>query len=98
MRSCSDGCGRIVAHYAQECLPVAPWDTQGLKPLPLAERCGQHHGLCAYRDDDPVRCRSCHANNGSNEVCESCLPSFTQQAKRRATMAAKDKEKTDSEE
>ena len=89
MRSCSDGCGRMVASYAQECVPVAPWDTPGLPARSVADRCSQHHGLCAYRDDDPVRCRMCHKGNGSNEICESCAPRAKTQAKRRATLEAK---------
>jgi hypothetical protein len=59
-RPCSDGCGRQVTNYTQECYPVAPWDTKGLPRRCMNERCGQHNGLCAYRDDDPNRCWKCH--------------------------------------
>ena len=89
MRDCSDGCGKVVASYVQECFPVAPWDTQGLPQRTLAERCAQHHGLCAYRSDDPKRCRHCHNLTGTNELCPSCLPVVTREAKRKATLAAK---------
>lgn len=64
-RLCSDGCGRIVHHYAQECYPVAPWDPKGLEPRAHHERCHTHTRgttvLCAYRDDDPARHDKCHA-------------------------------------
>lgn len=59
-RPCSCGCGRTVTDYTQECYPVAPWDTFGLPPRRMGERCA-HHNHCAYRDDDPARCPRCHA-------------------------------------
>jgi len=89
MRACSDGCGRYVAHYAQECYPVAPWDSPGLPKRILSDRCHHHHGLCSYRDDDPQRCRHFHKDTGSNDTCPSCLPGVTKEAKRQATLAAK---------
>jgi hypothetical protein len=58
-RSCSCGCGKIVTNYSQECTPVAPWDTPGLPPRAMHERCA-NHALCAYRDDEPVLCPGCH--------------------------------------
>ena len=94
MRECSDGCGRTVSHYGQECYPVAPWDSPGLPQRSLADRCGRHHGLCAYRDDDPVRCPVCHAATGSNEICGSCRPRVEKEMKRQATLAAKNAERT----
>ena len=42
--------------------PVAPWDTPGLSPRTMAERCARHKH-CAYRDDDPARCPLCHTTN-----------------------------------
>lgn len=62
MRDCSDGCGRVVAHWKLECFPVAPWDTKGLPPKKLEDRCSQHRNLCAYREDDPARCSRCHSS------------------------------------
>jgi hypothetical protein len=70
-RPCSDGCGKLVRHYREECYPVAPWDPTDLPPCTLSERCNRHlptkgrsaEGqipLCAYRDDDPARCSNCH--------------------------------------
>ena len=40
--------------------PVALWDTPGLPPRTMDERCARHKH-CAYRDDDPARCPICHA-------------------------------------
>jgi hypothetical protein len=37
-----------------------PWDPPRLAPVPDAERCPHHRGLCAYRADDPARCPRCH--------------------------------------
>ncbi len=70
-RPCSDGCGRTVKNYTEECSPVAPWDSPGLPPRPMGERCTTHAGratgekktLCVYRDDDPARCNNCHSLN-----------------------------------
>lgn len=36
------------------------WDTPGLEPRHDEQRCANHHGMCAYRDDDPERCPLCH--------------------------------------
>lgn len=58
-RPCSDGCGRQVRDFTQECYPIAPWDTPGLPKRRMEERCGQH-ALCAFRDDDPNLCPNCH--------------------------------------
>lgn len=41
--------------------PVYDWDAPGLPPRAKAERCANHRGLCAFRDDDPLRCPRCHA-------------------------------------
>lgn len=92
MRLCSDGCGKVVAHYAQECFPVAPWDTPDLPPRALADRCGHHRGLCAYRDDDPVRCAWCHDITPA-DYCAECEPKVAREMKRRATLAANQIEK-----
>jgi hypothetical protein len=56
---CWCGCGRLVTNWAQECIPRPWWDTPGLPPRRLHERC-RYHGHCAYRDDDPYRCPGCH--------------------------------------
>lgn len=37
-----------------------PWDTPGLEPRHDEQRCANHYGMCAYRDDDPERCEWCH--------------------------------------
>ena len=77
------GCGRLVSDYTGECYPIAPWDTSGLPPRRLHERCGQHlvqgagyqgrQGLCAYRDDDPNRCWRCHVSRAPEDaVCPRC--------------------------
>jgi hypothetical protein len=47
-------------NWTQHEHPVAPWDTAGLPPRAMAERCIRHKH-CAYRDDDPARCELCHA-------------------------------------
>lgn len=39
---------------------VRPWDTPGLPPATEAQRCANHRGMCAYRDDDPTCCPRCH--------------------------------------
>ena len=57
-----------MTNWTQAEHPVAPWDTPGLPPRRMAERCPAHPcdtrppypGGCAYRDDDPNRCPSCH--------------------------------------
>lgn len=66
-RPCSDGCGKEVDHWAQECFPVAPWDDPTLPPKGLHERCRRHPvkagsllGGCAFRDDEPGYCAQCH--------------------------------------
>jgi hypothetical protein len=64
-------CGRTVSNWDQECYPQPWWDTPGLPPRRLKERCAHHHGLCAYRDDDPYRCPTCHT---IPERC-NCQPS-----------------------
>jgi hypothetical protein len=48
-----------MTHWTETEYPVAPWDTPGLPPRRLRERCANHTG-CAYRDDDPARCEWCH--------------------------------------
>jgi hypothetical protein len=70
-RRCSDRCGKLVTNYSQECYPVAPWDTPGLPPRTMEQRCAQH-ACCAYRDDDPAYCWSCHAAYRS-ALCPKCL-------------------------
>lgn len=57
---CRCGCGRLVTNWTQECHPQPWWDTPGLPPRRTNERCANHHGICAYRDDDPYRCPRCH--------------------------------------
>jgi hypothetical protein len=42
--------------------PVATWDTPGLPPRTMTERCARHKH-CAYRDDDPALCSLCHASH-----------------------------------
>jgi len=37
-----------------------PWDTPGLPARTEDRRCVHHRGQCAYRDDDPNRCPTCH--------------------------------------
>jgi hypothetical protein len=56
---CWCGCGRLVTNWGQECYPRPWWDTPGLPPRRPHERCA-NHGHCAYRDDDPYRCPTCH--------------------------------------
>ena len=46
--------------WANDPFPVPPWDTAGLPPRAMNERCSAHQ-WCAYRDDDPARCGKCHA-------------------------------------
>jgi hypothetical protein len=53
-------------NYTDDPYPVAPWDTAGLPPRTMPERCARHKH-CAYRDDDPARCSLCHA---SSEKCK----------------------------
>jgi len=48
--------------WTQTRYPVAPWDTPGLPPRRLHQRCATH-AQCAYRDDDPNRCPRCHRNS-----------------------------------
>lgn len=59
-RPCPCGCGRTVTNWTQECYPQPWWDTPGLPPRKLKDRCRHHRNLCAYRDDDPHRCPRCH--------------------------------------
>ena len=49
-------------NWTQSPFPVAPWDTPGLPPRTMSERCARHKH-CAYRDDDPARCPLCHASH-----------------------------------
>jgi hypothetical protein len=48
-----------MTNWTQADYPVAPWDTPGLPPRRMDERCA-NHSHCAYRDDDPNRCPVCH--------------------------------------
>jgi hypothetical protein len=64
---------RIVADYTQESYPVAPWDTPGLPPRRMNERCHRRMRLCAYRDDDPAYCWRCHVSRTPDTaVCPKC--------------------------
>ena len=54
------GCGKHqVTYWSQECYPQPWWDTPGLPQRRMEERCA-NHTHCAYRDDDPYRCPTCH--------------------------------------
>lgn len=107
MTLCPDGCGRDVPHWTKQCFPVAPWDSPGLEPRPMINRCARHitkqylptgpvisKVLCAYRDDDPRYCPTCHATRG---VC-GCgtfgepqqLTSVQIQARKRAQQRLRD--------
>jgi hypothetical protein len=48
-------------NWTQYPFPEAPWDSPGLPPRTMDERCSRHKH-CAYRDDDPARCPLCHAS------------------------------------
>jgi hypothetical protein len=48
-------------NWTQQPYPVTPWDTAGLPPRTMGERCSRHKH-CAYRDDDPARCPLCHSS------------------------------------
>jgi hypothetical protein len=72
MRRCACDCGRQSGNAMQDCFPVLPWDSPGLPPRPKDERCARHP-LCAYRDDDPAYCGTCHG--GAN--C-TCMPAWTE--------------------
>jgi hypothetical protein len=48
-----------MTNWTQAEKPIAPWDSPGLPPRRMSERCA-HHTHCAYRDDDPNRCPICH--------------------------------------
>lgn len=54
--------------------PVAPWDTPGLPPRRLDQRCSRHSGHCAYRDDDPNRCPQCHRATTKPCACTGPAP------------------------
>lgn len=79
---CLCGCGRTVTDWMQDCYPQPKWDTPGLPPRRMHERCANHYGsnsrgtantvrtvLCAYRDDDPARCPQCHRRYGLPNGC-----------------------------
>ena len=68
--TCGCGCGRTVANQMQACFPVLPWDPPGLPPRPRQERCAKHTH-CAYREDDPTRCGTCHG-----QARCTCIPAW----------------------
>lgn len=49
-----------MSDYTKMEFPIAPWDPPNMPQRTMKERCLRHHGLCAYRDDDPSRCLRCH--------------------------------------
>jgi hypothetical protein len=49
-----------VTNWTTAPFPVAPWDSPGLPPRTITERCARHRH-CAYRDDNSARCPLCHA-------------------------------------
>jgi len=71
---CPCGCGKRVTNWTQACYPVPPWDTPGLPPRSMDERCARHDH-CAYRDDDPARCPICHTTGHTH-----CQQAFSETA------------------
>ena len=60
-----------MTNWTETDYPVAPWDTPGLPPRRMGERCA-HHSHCAYRDDDPARCPVCHRRRKPSDTPGGC--------------------------
>lgn len=71
---CGCGCGRTITNQFQACFPTLPWDQSGAPPRTAKDRCATH-SHCAYRDDDPTRCPTCHGSANC-----TCNPPWTERS------------------